>query len=409
MACPDMIKNKTLLFIHQNFPGQFLHLCRALAADNRIFFITKPTKNRLPGVRLVEYTPHRAPNPQIHNYLRTTEDAILHGQGVARLLLQMQKENVRPDIIIGHSGWGETQFVKDIFPDVPLLSYIEFYYSAQGADVGFDPEFPSNPELKFQLRCRNQMILSCLESTDVGLSPTHWQHSRIPEIFQSKVEVIHDGVDTDQIGPSERPSVTLNGRTFDGSFPLVTYVARNLEPYRGFHIFMRTIDRILKKAPDAHIVLVGGDGVSYGARLPEGETYKARFLKENPVDESRVHFVGRVEYDDFKKLLQVSDAHVYLTYPFVLSWSMLESMATECLLIGSRTAPVEEVVRHGENGLLVDFFDPQEIADTVVEALANPQRFRDMRRAARETVVRDYDLKRVALPRQISLIERMLG
>jgi len=406
-----MIQNKTILFLHQNFPGQFLHLCRALADTNRLFFITKATRNRLQNVKLVEYAPHRQPNPDIHLYLRTLEDAVLHGQGVARLLLQMQKENIRPDIIIGHSGWGETQFVKDVFPDVPLLSYIEFYYSATGADVGFDPEFPSNPELKFQLRVRNQMILSCLEATDVGLSPTHWQHARIPPIFQPKVEVIHDGVDTDAVKPAASPSVTLGeGLHFDGSVPLVTFVARNLEPYRGFHIFMRAVNRILADNPAAHIVIVGGDGVSYGARLPEGDSYKARALKENPVDdESRVHFVGKLEYDVFKKLLQTSDAHVYLTYPFVLSWSMLEAMASGCLLIGSRTPPVEEVVRHGENGLLVDFFDPAEIAATVTDALKRPEHFRDIRRAARQTVIDRYDLTRVCLPRQLALIQRMIG
>ena len=406
-----MIQNKTILFLHQNFPGQFLHLCRALADTNRLFFITKATRNRLQNVKLVEYAPHRQPNPDIHLYLRTLEDAVLHGQGVARLLLQMQKENIRPDIIIGHSGWGETQFVKDVFPDVPLLSYIEFYYSATGADVGFDPEFPSNPELKFQLRVRNQMILSCLEATDVGLSPTHWQHARIPPIFQPKVEVIHDGVDTDAVKPAASPSVTLGeGLHFDGSVPLVTFVARNLEPYRGFHIFMRAVNRILADNPAAHIVIVGGDGVSYGARLPEGDSYKARALKENPIDdESRVHFVGKLEYDVFKKLLQTSDAHVYLTYPFVLSWSMLEAMASGCLLIGSRTPPVEEVVRHGENGLLVDFFDPAEIAATVTDALKRPEHFRDIRRAARQTVIDRYDLTRVCLPRQLALIQRMIG
>jgi glycosyltransferase involved in cell wall biosynthesis len=406
-----MIQNKTILFLHQNFPGQFLHLCRALADTNRLFFITKATRNRLQNVKLVEYAPHRQPNPDIHLYLRTLEDAVLHGQGVARLLLQMQKENIRPDIIIGHSGWGETQFVKDVFPDVPLLSYIEFYYSATGADVGFDPEFPSNPELKFQLRVRNQMILSCLEATDVGLSPTHWQHARIPPIFQPKVEVIHDGVDTDAVKPAASPSVTLGeGLHFDGSVPLVTFVARNLEPYRGFHIFMRAVNRILADNPAAHIVIVGGDGVSYGARLPEGDSYKARALKENPIDdESRVHFVGKLEYDVFKKLLQTSDAHVYLTYPFVLSWSMLEAMASGCLLIGSRTPPVEEVVRHGENGLLVDFFDPAEIAATVTDALRRPDDFRDIRRAARQTVIDRYDLTRVCLPRQLALIQRMIS
>jgi len=322
----------------------------------------------------------------------------------------MQKENIRPDIIIGHSGWGETLFVKDIFPDVPLLSYIEFFYSAVGADVGFDPEFPSNPELKFQLRTRNQMILSCLEATDAGLSPTRWQHSRIPPVFQPKVEVIHDGVDTDAVVPADKPRVELpNGLAFDGSVPLVTYVARNLEPYRGFHVFMRSVNKILQAAPNAQIVLVGGDDVSYGSRLPDGESYKTRFLKENPVDETRVHFVGKLEYGTFKQLLQCSDAHVYLTYPFVLSWSMLEAMATKCLVIGSRTPPVEEVIEHGRNGLLVNFFDPDEIAATVAEAIKHPDRFRQIRDAARRTVVENYDLKRVCLPKQTALVERLLG
>jgi glycosyltransferase involved in cell wall biosynthesis len=406
-----MIQNKTILFLHQNFPGQFLHLCRALAGTNRLFFITKETRNRIQGVKVIGYKPHREPNPQTHLYLRTLEDGILNGQGVARLLIQMQKENIRPDLIVGHSGWGETQFVKDVFPDVPLLSYIEFYYAASGADVGFDPEFPVNPELKFQLRSRNQMILSCLESTDYGLSPTAWQHSRIPAIFRPKVKVIHDGVDTDALVPADRPSVTLaDGLTFDGSVPLVTYVARNLEPYRGFHVFMRSLNRILEKNPTAHVVLVGGDGVSYGARLPEGETWKARLLAQNPVsDASRVHFVGRLEYDVFKKLLQVSDAHVYLTYPFVLSWSMLEAMSTGCLLIGSATAPVQEVVEHGRNGLLVDFFDGEALVSAITEALRYPERFREMRRNARRTVVEDYDLTRITLPRQLALMQRMMS
>lgn len=405
-----MIKNKTLLFIHQNFPGQFLHLCRALARDNRVLFITKPTTNRLKGVQLIEYKPHRAPAADTHSYLKSIEDGVLHAQAVARHLLSMQKQDVRPDIIIGHSGWGETLFVKDVFPDVPLLSYIEFYYNVFGADVNFDPEFPSGVDLPFQLRSRNQMILSCLEATDRGLSPTAWQQSQIPEIFRSKVEIIHDGVDTAALAPSPDARFELpNGLRFDGSTPLVTYVARNLEPYRGFHVFMRAVRPILERVPNAHVVVVGGDGVSYGARLPNGETYKQRALAENPINEDRVHFVGRIPYEMFKRLLQVSSAHVYLTYPFVLSWSMLEAMSTGCLVIGSRTAPVMEAIEDGRNGILVDFFSPEEIAEAVAEALLHPARFTDLRKAARQTVIDRYDLQRVSLPQQTALLQSIMS
>jgi len=405
-----MIKNKTLVFIHQNFPGQFLHICRQLAPHNRIFFITKKNGNRIPRVRLVEYELKPNPDHKPHPYLNSLQQHVNHAMPVTRALIALRQQRIEPDIIVGHCGWGETLFVKDIFPNVPLLSYFEFFYAATGADAGFDKEFPVEQDLALRTRMRNMAFLSCLESTDVGLSPTKWQHSRLPKIFQHKVEIIHEGVDTRALVPSPTPTVRINDQlSFNGSVPLVTYVARNLEPHRGFHIFMRAVKPILDQNPEAQIVIVGGEDVSYSRRLPKGETYKQRALKENPVDESRVHFVGKLPYDIFKQLLQVSDAHVYLTYPFVLSWSFLEAMSTECLVIGSKTPPVEEVVRHGENGLLVDFFDPKGIADTVTEALRNKERYREMRRAARQTVVENYDLTTVTLPKQLALLERMIN
>ena len=404
-----MIKNKTIIFIHQNFPGQFLHLCRELAPFNRIIFITKSTKNRIAKVKLIFYEPHRKRTPKVHPYLNTVEDGILHGQAVGRILVQLQQQGVRPDIVIGHCGWGETQFVKDIFPNTPLLSYFEFFYSASGADVGFDNEFPSNDELKFNLRIRNNLLLSCLNATDQGISPTWWQHSRFPTAYSSKINVIHDGVDTNNLVPINNPSVTLkDDLIFDGSAPLVTFVARNLEPYRGFHIFMRAAEKILAGHPSAHIVIVGGNDVSYGQKLPVGQSYKEMALKEVSLDEARLHFVGRIEYDVFKRLLQSSSAHVYLTYPFVLSWSMLEAMSSGCLVVGSQTPPVEEVIRHGQNGLLVDFFDPRAIAETVLEVISKPHLYKLIRQAARRTVIDRYDLHGVSLPRQKALLQSMI-
>ena len=405
-----MIENRTILFLHQNFPGQFRHLCAALAERNRVLFLSRKSANRLPGVQLLEDAPHREPDPRIHPYLAGPERAVLQGQATARRLLALRAQGIRPDLVIGHTGWGETLFVKDVFPDVPLLSYFEFFYSATGADVGFDPEFPADPDAAFRLRIRNQGLLSCLEATDRGLSPTHWQRSRLPVTFQPKVGVIHDGVDTDIVRPSPAPSVTLpDGTRLDPSVPVVTYVARNLEPYRGFHIFMRAARRILADHPQARIVVVGGDDVSYGARLPEGETFRERALNEAPIDPSRVHLTGRLPYATYLNLLQVSRAHVYLTYPFVLSWSVLEAMATGCLVVASDTAPVREVIEDDVNGRLVNFFDVDGIAARVGEALRAPERFRHLGEAARQTILEHYDLKRVCLPRQLTLLSEMIG
>lgn len=403
-----MLKNKTLLFIHQNFPGQFLHLCKELRHNNRLHFISKPNGNRIPGVTVHPYQLNRQPARDSHTYLRTVEDNVLHGQAVARLLLKLRRDGITPDLIIGHSGWGETLFVKDIFPDVPLLSYFEFYFHTFGADVNFDPEFPSDPDTAFRLRVRNQLTLSCLEATDEGLAPTWWQYSQLPKPFQSKINVIHEGVDTALLAPKQDATVSLpGGLTLSASSKVVTYVARNLEPYRGFHIFMRSIEQICSEHPDAHIVIVGGDGVSYGSKLPGGQSHKEIELLKYDLDLSRVHFMGRVSYEIFKSILQVSSAHVYLTYPFVLSWSMLEAMATECLVIGSATPPVEEVITDGDNGILVNFFDYKAIADRVSEALRQPESFHPIRRRARQTVVDHYDLRRVCLPRQKALLKSM--
>ena len=405
-----MLRHRTFLFIHQNFPGQFLHLCRYLTRDNRVIFLSRETPNRLAGVEVEAYALHREPDPRIHPYLSGSERGVLYGQAVARKLIQLRRQGVRPDLIVGHTGWGETLFVKDVFPDVPLISYFEFFYSAEGADVGFDPEFPTDPEVKFRLRIRNQAILSCLDATDRGLSPTLWQHSRLPEAYRAKVAVIHDGVDSDTVRPDSEARLELpDGTVLDRSWPVVTYVARNLEPYRGFHVFMRAVGPILERYPTAHIVIVGGDDVSYGQRLPNGESFRERAIREVSPDLSRVHFTGKLPYSLYLKLLQVSSAHVYLTYPFVLSWSMLEAMSSGCLLIASRTSPVAEVIRDEENGLLVDFFDPTEIAERVTEALREPARFEAVRTAARQTVVERYDLKRVCLPAQISLVRGMIG
>ena len=384
-----------VLFVHQNAPAQFRHVAARLAADksNRVIYITHKGKPGLPGVGKVEYEPHREVAKQTHHYLRTAESAVIYGQGVARVATQLKKSGFIPDVIIGHPGWGETLFLKDIFPDSPMISYCEFYYNARGSNINFDPEYPDGDEIIFRTRMRNAHHLIAAEAADALYAPTNWQKQQFPEAFRDRIAVIHDGIDCTRATPNANASFTIeNGPTFRPGDEVITYVARNLEPYRGFHTFMRALPHILAKRPNAHAVIVGANGVSYGRSLGKGETYKRRMLDEVMLPKGRVHFTGQLPYARYLSLLQVSAVHVYLTYPFVLSWSCLEALATGCVVVGSRTKPVEEVIRDGENGLLVDFFEPLELAKRVNDVLSRQVDVKELRRAARQSVLDNYEL-----------------
>jgi glycosyltransferase involved in cell wall biosynthesis len=332
-------------------------------------------------------------------------------------MLQLKANGLMPDLVIAHPGWGEALFVKDVWKQTSLLSFLEFYYATSGTDVGFDPEFSKQGFFEdARLRVKNANNLLSLEISDFGLSPTNWQKQSHPQWTQDRIQVIFDGVDCDILKPN--PSVRLNLKRETGeSFSLtskdeiITFVNRNLEPYRGYHSFMRALPKILAARPNARVLIVGGDGVSYGAKAPEGKTWKQIFLDEvkSRIDLERVHFLGNVPYPIFTQLLQLSSCHVYLTYPFVLSWSCIEALSTGCLVIGSDTGPVREVIEHGVNGLLVDFFNYEAIADTVIRSLSDPASFIRMRQNARASAKDNYDLRSVCLPKQLALIESILA
>jgi glycosyltransferase involved in cell wall biosynthesis len=396
-----------ILFIHQNCPGQFKHLAPRLAAlpGNEVVFITRPGKPDVPGVKKVEYTPARLPGAATHRYLRLMEEGVLNGQAVAQTATTLRGKGFRPDVIVAHVGWGEALYLKAVWPGVPLLGYFEWYYRAFGSDVDFDAA-PSLDDV-CRIQTRNGLHLLNLEMADWGLTPTRWQLGQHPPEFAHKLSVIHDGVDTRLIRPNPRATGRLKeGLSLKAGDEVVTYVARNLEPYRGFPQFMRAAALLLKRRPKAQIVVVGGDRTSYGKAPENGQTFRQNMLAElgAELDLSRIHFLGRVKYDIFLRVLQLSAAHVYLSYPFVLSWSMLEAMAAGCLVIGSRTPPVEEVIQDGVNGLLVDFFSPDDIADRIDEALDQPKAMAGLRRAARQTVLDHYALDQ-CLSQQVALIQ----
>ncbi len=375
-----------VLFIHQNFPGQFRHIARHLAdlPDFKVLAIGQDHAPGLDSVQLHKYRPHRKASSKTHPYARTFEEAVLNGQQVLRLLLKLQQDGYEPDVVVAHPGWGETLYVKQVFPKTRLIHFCEYYYHTQGADVGFDPEFPLTMDDCARISSRNALHLLNLENCDTAITPTHWQHSLHPVAYQDKIKVIHEGIDVTRLGPDSKAVLQLpNGKVLKAGEPIITYVARNLEPYRGFHQFMRALPRVLAAHTTCQVVIIGGDDVSYGSRPKDAANWRTKLLSENPVDQSRVHFLGKVDYSTYCKALQVSAVHIYLTYPFVLSWSLLEALASGCLVIASDTAPVREVIRHGENGWLVNFFDKHTLVELLLHALAYLKRSVELRKQAK--------------------------
>lgn len=397
----------TILFIHQNFPGQFRHLAPSLARrGHRVLALGMgPAPVNMPGVRYFRHAPDR-PQANLQGDLADFRAKLVRGQSAARSLLAMRDDGLVPDIVCVHPGWDEGMFVRDVFPRARIVIYAEYFYGRAGGDTGFDPEFadPVDPRFAQQLRLRNTHLLHAMCEADAGLSPTRFQRDRHPDWFRERITVIHDGIDSARFRPRSDASLRLtrNAVELRAGDEVITFVARNLEPYRGYHIFMRALPLIQRLRPQARIVIVGGDGVSYGAAAPNGESWKTIFRREvaHQLNMERIHFVGKLTHESLTALMQVSRVYTYLTYPFVLSWSLLEAMSVGCLVVGSRTGPVEEVIQHQENGLLTDFFDVEALAHTVAKAAANHRCLGHLGQAARATVLERYDLQRICLPAQ---------
>ena len=386
------------LFIHQNFPGQYLHFVQHLLKDrdNDIVFISEPNKNNLPGVRRVNYQVPK-PSPDAHSHALGYDLAARRAQVVRSMALNLKTMGFTPDIIIGHHGWGELIDIVDVWPGVPVLGYFEFYYSPSGQDVGYDSEFPVGEEQYGRIRAMNVVNLLALALEQHGQTPTEWQRTRYPEWTRAPIKLLPEGARLDLCFPdpaARAAKFALGQFTVEPGDKLVTYVARNLEPYRGFHAMMRALPDLLRARPDVKVIMVGGDDVSYGARLAGG-TWRELMQRElaGQYDESRVLMPGQLPYQDYLRLLQRSDVHVYLTYPFVLSWSLREAMACGCAIVAADVDPVREFITHGKTGLLTPGLDPQGISDRVQELLEDRKLAARLRRNAREFAERTLDVK----------------
>ena len=422
-----MSKKKQVLFMHQNFPGQYRHLAPALN-ENKNYEVSALSinKNHVPNIKQHFYTLNVGNNEKTHRLALEFEAKMIRAEAAALRCIELKKEGISPDVIISHPGWGETLFVKEVWPKAKIMNYFEFYYNTTESDVDFDKidglDVDKDFDMYSKLIARNQPLLMSYSESDALIAPTKFQASVAPEFIKKNIHIIHDGIDTNILKPYEDAFVTITksaGLAEEKEMRLtkkdkiITFVNRTLEPYRGYHIFMRSLPKILEKHPDAYVLIIGGkEGVSYGANPPDGTTYKDMFFNEVKEDLKdhieRIKFLGRVDYRSLLSVFAISSAHIYFTYPFVLSWSMLEAMAMGCLIIGSKTEPVEEVIKDKVNGLLVDFHDHKALAEKVDLVLKNQDDFIKIRKKARETIVKGYDLKTVCLPKQVNLVESLL-
>lgn len=397
-----------ILFVHQNAPGQFRYLAPHLARAGHDVVFLGQRRCPLPGpIRSLAYLAPRDAGADTHRYLRRAESCVRRGQSVARACLTLAEQGFRPDLVIGHPGWGEMMFLRDVLPRATILSYCEMFHRAEGQDTGYLPETAIDLDGRCRIRTWNADLLLGLDIMDHGLSPTRWQRDQHPAAFHDKITVIHDGIDILEVGPRSTATFAVpNGPTFAVGDEVLTYVARDLEPVRGFNLLMRALPEMLRLRPAAHIVICGADGISYGRPPPGGGTWRETMLREFPIDPARVHFVGQLPRAAYLDLLRVSALHLYLTVPFVLSWSCTEALAAGCLLLGSDVPPVREVVQEGVNGALVDARDADALARRAAELLAERAHLDHLRRAARDQAVERFDLRQ-CLSAQTRLVERL--
>ena len=405
-----------ILFVHQNMPGQYREMLQWLTAhqSHDIAFLTqRKVPPKFDGVRTVIYKPHHVPGKQAYGLSRVWEQATGAGYGAAMAARALEKDHgFTPDIVIGHVGWGELTFFRQVWPDVPIIGFFEYYYRMEGGIVGFDPAEPVNESSPFLMQARNAVPLTNIEVVDIGQCPTLWQRDRFPQSFHDRMYVCHDGIRTDRLLPDPSVSLKLSrlNRSITREDEIITYVARNLETTRGFHILMRALPRILRERPQARVLIVGGNDVSYGGKSRHPGGLRARMEEEvgAEIDWARVHFLGQVSYGDFRKIIQISRCHVYLTMPFVLSWSLMEAMSMQATIVASDVPPVREMLIHGETGLLVDFHQPDALAAQVIDVLENTKDYARLGPAARAHVVTHYDFLSRCLPEHLAQMNSLL-
>ncbi len=408
-----------ILFVHCNYPAQFRHLSRHYAehSEHQVVFLAQNkewTAEPHASIQLRRYQLGRDPQGELcHPYLRRYEGAVLHGQAALREAIKLRQQGFEPDLIIGHSGFGNTLYLKEVWPKARFLGYFEWYYRSHGSDVGFGSQDPPSPDTSLRVHTYNSPIVMDLVQADAALCPTRWQASQFPERFQPLLDVIFDGIDLNHIQPSTAEqrvaAMGLHSVQIPADVPLVTYVTRCFEPYRGWPQVAQGLALLLQRNPRVHVLLVGSDDVAYGGKRGDGKSWREWALEQWPMDPSRVHRLPALQYQEYLQVLARSWVHVYWTVPFILSWSLMESLARGCCVVASNTPPVQEMIQSGQQGILTDFFDPDSMARQMDALLRDPQRRDQLSKKARQAILDGgYDLQ-TCLQRQVALVDRVMA
>jgi len=402
-----------ILIVHQNFPGQFPHIADALLKrGDKVAAIGGKTARARPGVDFRRWSTERGTTKGIFDPATRAEADLIRGIAAANVAMQLKRDGFMPDVIVGHPGWGETIFLKEVWPEARIILFGEMLYRSHGGDLNFDPEFGGiDMARNLRAHAKNATQVLAFAYADRIVCPTPFQASSFPDSLQPMIHVLHEGVDITHA--ERRPGARLTvpgGKALDGTTPVITFVNRTFEPLRGFHIFMRALPDLLSACPEAEVVLIGQAALSgYGGASPNGKDWKTLMLDElgDRLDLSRVHFMGKVAHSVLIDAFSIARAHVYYTYPFVLSWSLVEAMAAECTIVASDTAPVRDAITDGAEGVLLPFFDVAALSDTLIRTVRKPDEFASMGAAARRRAVKDYDMQR-GVSGWLSLIDDLI-
>lgn len=418
------------LFVHQNFPAQFQHMAPGLVRlghEVTALSISPQVPDGWQGVRILRYQPRRGSTPGVHPWIIDLETKTIRGEAALHAARALRQAGYTPDAIVAHPAWGESLFLHEVWPGVPMGIHCEIFYQPTGQDCHFDPEFPDDADLELcaaRLRMKNTNYLLHLDRAVAGMAPTCFQADSFPASFRQQITVVHEGIDTRLLAPDPGARLTVatvapdapflapgqpaSGpvRSFSRQDEILTFVNRHFEPLRGCHAFLQALPELMERRPHLQVVMAGTDGQGYGASPPAGSTWRRHFWNaiapRLPAHaHGRIHCTGALRRDDFTRLLQVSTVHVYLSYPFVLSWSLIEAMSGGCAIVGSDVAPVREAITHGEHGLLVDFFDCDALVNSICQLLDQPAWRQHLGSQARARAQAHYDLHTHCLPRQL--------
>ena len=381
-----------LLLIHQNFPGQFRDLAPAwLASGHQVTAIgstsAAPTGHQWHGLQYLQYRFEEKPSH------------LERGSAVAKLVQQLIEQDHPPDLVMSHSAWGESLCLRRVCRDVPWISYPELWGNPRSLGFGFDQSLDGLTPEATRFSSANLITELALLQSSASVVASRSQLLSFPKSLQHRLTLQPEGVDLQRIKPDASACLTIPkmGLEFRAGQPLVTFISRHLEPLRGLRQMLMAWPLVSQTIPEAQLLLVGGKGQGYSLQRPKGQNHLEDALNNLPDTTNRrtIHCLGRLPYEEMLTLLQCSACHVALSYPYTLSWSVLEALSCGVPVISNPDSPISVELGDDANKALalVPFDDIASLSLKTIELLQHPQRARAMGAAGRSWIEQNASLE----------------